>query len=142
MIEPAWQLSQYDWPGVFWNLPASHAAHSVCPADAWYSPAAHVPHASAADVVEYLPVLHSLQELAPPLMPVFVTEPASHCSHDVLPAAPAYLPASQSVQASTDDAEYLPATHAVHVVAPAVEPVFVTEPASHSMHEATLDAVE
>ena len=38
--------------------------------------------------------------------------------------------------------EYLPAAHAVHVVAPVVLPVFVIEPAAHAMHVATFDAVE
>ena len=99
-------------------------------------------HAFTADTVEYLPALHSPHELAPTLVPVFVIEPASHCSHDVLPATPEYLPAWQSLQASTDDAEYCPAAHAVHVVAPSAEPVFVTEPAAHSVHDATLDAAE
>ena len=93
VIEPAWQLSQYDWPLALWNLPASHAAHSVLPADDWYLPFAHSSHASTADTVEYLPALHSLHELAPTSVPVFVIEPAPHCLHDVLPATPAYVPA-------------------------------------------------
>ena len=75
-------------------------------------------------------------------MPVFVIDPASHCSHDVLPATLEYVPAWQSLQASTDDAEDCPAAHAVHVVAPPADPVFVTEPASHSIHDATFDASE
>ena len=42
-------------------------------------------------------------------------------------------PAPQSLHAATFDAvEYLPAAHAVHVVAPAEEPVSVMEPAAHS----------
>ena len=93
VIEPAWQLPQYDWPLALWNLPASHAAHSVLPADDWYLPFAHSSHASTADTVEYLPALHSLHELAPTSVPVFVIEPAPHCLHDVLPATPAYVPA-------------------------------------------------
>ena len=99
-------------------------------------------HALAADTVEYLPAVHSLHELAPTSMPVFVIEPAPHCVQDVLPATPACIPARQSLQASTDNAVYCPAAHAVHVVAPSAEPVFVTEPAAHSVHDATFDAVE
>ena len=41
-----------------------------------------------------------------------------------------------------DAVEYLPAAHSTHVVAPASAPVFVTDPAAHSMHELTSDAVE
>ena len=97
---------------------------------------------ATADTVEYLPALHSLHELAPSLTPVFVIEPASHWSHDVLPAMAEYLPARQSLQAATADAEYWPAAHAVHVVAPVVLPVFVTEPGAHGVHDATSDALE
>ena len=38
--------------------------------------------------------------------------------------------------------EYLPAAHGVHELAPASVPVFVIEPAPHSMHDVTFDAVE
>ena len=47
----------------------------------------------AADTVEYLPAAHSLHELAPTSVPVFVIDPAPHASHDVLPALPEYWPA-------------------------------------------------
>ena len=51
--------------------------------------------------------------------------------------------ASQSVHDATSDAvEYLPAPHSVHVLAPALVPVFVTEPAAQSVHDATFEAVE
>ena len=53
----------------------------------------------AAGAVEYLPTLHSMHELAPVLLPVFVTEPASQVVH-----ATAF-----------DTSEYFPAAHAVHV---------------------------
>ena len=99
-------------------------------------------HSLAADFVEYLPALHSRHELAPPSAPVLVIEPASHVAHAVLPVLPEYVPAWQSPQASTDAAEYWPAAHAVHVVAPVSEPVFVTEPAPHSAHGASVDAAE
>ena len=72
-------------------------------------------HDIAADITEYLPAPHSVHELAPALVPVFVIEPAL-----------------QSVHAATFDAvEYLPAAHAAHAVAPAAEPVSVIEPAWH-----------
>ena len=100
-------------------------------------------HAATADSVEYLPALHSLHELAPPSMPAFVTEPASHWSHDVLPAMAEYLPARQSLQAAMlDCVEYLPAAHAVHIVAPVSLPVFVTEPAAHTLHDESLGSAE
>ena len=37
---------------------------------------------------------------------------------------------------------YLPAAHALHIVAPVLLPVFVIEPAAHVVHVATFDAVE
>ena len=47
------------------------------------------------------------------------------------------------MQAVTFDAvEYLPAAHAVHVVAPVLVPVFVIEPAAQSEHDGTFDAFE
>ena len=65
-------------------------------------PAGQAVHVATADTVEYLPALHSLHELAPPSMPVFVTEPGVH-----------------GVHAATSDAlEYSPAAHAVHDDAP------------------------
>ena len=44
--------------------------------------------------------------------------------------------------ATSDAVEYLPAPHAVHVVAPSLLPVSVIDPAAHVMHESTSDAVE
>ena len=52
-------------------------------------------------------------------------------------------PALQSEQAGTfDAAEYLPAAHSLHVMAPVEVPVFVMEPDAHKIHAATFDAVE
>ena len=49
----------------------------------------------------------------------------------------------QSVHVATFDAvEYLPTAHAVHVVAPALVPVLVMEPAAQSVHDGTLEAAE
>ena len=49
-------------------------------------------------------------------MPVFVIEPAEQALHD----------------ATFDAVEYRPGAHSVHVVAPALTPVFVIEPATHN----------
>ena len=38
--------------------------------------------------------------------------------------------------------EYLPTLHSAHELAPSFVPVFVTEPAPHSMHAAAFDVVE
>ena len=38
--------------------------------------------------------------------------------------------------------EYVPAKHAVQVVAPALVPVFVFDPALQVVHDATFEAVE
>ena len=93
-----------------------------------------------------MPAAHAVHALAPATEPLFVIEPASHTSQSLALAEPvvaAYWPASQSVHADTFDAvEYLPAPHAVHVVAPAFVPVFVIEPAAQDEHAATSDAVE
>ena len=49
----------------------------------------------------------------------------------------------QSVHDATFEAvEYFPPTHAVQVVAPALVPVSVMDPASQSVHAATFEAVE
>ena len=53
-----------------------------------------------------------------------------------------YLLAGQSVQlAAPEVAEYLPAAHSTHELAPAKDPVFVSEPAPQSLH-ATVEACE
>ena len=84
--------------------------------------------------------------VAPALSPVFVIEPAAHEMQsaafvDPLPAA--YRPATQSVhEAAVDAVEYLPATHAVHVVAPLAGPVFVIDPASQPTQDSTFDSLE
>ena len=72
---------QFDWRARGWKYAAGQSTQL-----------------SAADAVEYLPTLHSMHELAPVLLPVFVTEPASQVVH-----ATAF-----------DTSEYFPAAHAVH----------------------------
>jgi hypothetical protein len=77
-------------------------------------------------------------------------------------AADWYSPTAQSKQATVDAVEYLPTAQAAHVVAPVLASSFVIEPAAHttqslavsepvvpiyfpavhSVHAATLDAVE
>jgi hypothetical protein len=44
--------------------------------------------------------------------------------------------------AALDAAEYFPATHSVHSVAPELAPLSVIEPAPHGVHDATFDALE
>ena len=78
--------------------------------------ASHSVHDATFEATEYLPAPHSVHELAPALVPVFVIEPAPQSEHD----------------AASDAVEYLPAAHAAHAVAPAAEPVSVIEPAAHS----------
>jgi hypothetical protein len=73
-------------------------------------------HDAAAEVIEYVPPPHSLHEVAPAPVPVFVIEPAAQSVHD----------------ATFEVVEYLLATHAVQFVAPILVPVFVTDPAAHS----------
>ena len=51
------------------------------------------------------------------LVPVFVIEPAAQSEHD----------------GTFDAFEYLPASHAVQFVAPALAPVSVFEPATHTL---------
>ena len=73
-------------------------------------------HDTAAELAEYLPAAHSRHELAPPLVPAFVIDPAAQVVHD----------------ATFDAGEYLPALHAVQFVAPVDAPVSVIDPATHS----------
>ena len=69
------------------------------------------------DTVEYLPALHSMQELAPAADPVFVIEPAWQSVHEV----------------SLGSVEYVPGRHLSHVVAPGSSSVLsVMEPAAQS----------
>ena len=49
----------------------------------------------------------------------------------------------QSVHdAAAESAEYLPAEHSRHELAPALAPMFVMDPAPQSMHDTMFDAVE
>ena len=44
--------------------------------------------------------------------------------------------------ATSEVVEYLPAPHSVQMLAPAFVPVFVIEPAAHSVHNATFEVSE
>ena len=67
------------------------------------------------------------------LAPVFVTEPAAHTTQSLASSEPVvstYVPNAQSSQADTlDEVEYLPTAHVVHLIAPVLLPLSVTEPA-------------
>ena len=106
----------------------------------------HVLHATV-ESAEYVPKLQEVHLEAPDVsVAPDVTEPALHCLHRLSafePSASTYLPALQSLQTATlDCVEYLPAAHAVHVVAPVSGPVFVTEPAAHTLHDESLESAE
>ena len=55
-----------------------------------------------------------------------------HTLHTVSPAWSPYFPLGQPIQAPLDEVEYLPTVHAVQMLAPTKEPVFVIDPAAHS----------
>ena len=59
------------------------------------------------------------------------------------PSAAEYFPAVQSGHKTTSErVEYLPAAHAVQLLAPVRVPMFVIEPASQLIQDATFDAFE
>jgi hypothetical protein len=104
-------------------------------------------HVATLDAVEYLPTAHTVQMLAPMLMPVFVIEPAAHVAQSLANAAPivsTYVPAAQPMQdvARFDAVEYCPMAQAVQVVAPVPAPLSVIEPDTQAVHSSTSDAVE
>ena len=109
-------------------------------------PVPQLVHELTFDAAEYLPAAHRLHAVAPALVPMSVIDPAAHSAQssilvDPLPAT--YLPAPQLIHdESVGAAEYLPAAHAVHVVAPAASAVFVIAPAAQSAHDATAEVVE
>ena len=72
-------------------------------------------HASV-DIAEYCPAAQGVHDIAPVLIPVFVSEPASQTVH-VIPSV-----------------EYFPAAQRVHDIAPVLIPVSVSEPASQTVH--------
>ena len=120
-------------PCVACFLPALQSKQVMAPETCVNLPATHCWHASTSARLENWPAAHAVQELAPSAEPVFVIEPALHGRQRFSafePALPTYLPAPQSLQAGTfERIEYLPPAHFVHVVAPALVPVFVIEPA-------------
>ena len=95
-------------------------------------PALQSEQAGTFDAAEYLPAAHNLHVVAPVAVPVFVIEPAAQSMQSDAsfePVAPTYLPAAHAMhEATSEPVEYFPASHAVHVVAPADAPVLVIEP--------------
>ena len=103
-------------------------------------------HAATFDAIEYLPIAHLVQMLAPVPVRMFVIEPRGQTIQSLVlfePVTSTYRPAAQLIHAATFDAiEYLPTAHAIHVVAPVLVPASVIDPAAQSEHDATLDFVE
>ena len=114
---------------------------------------AQVEHDATLEDNEYVPAAQGVHVNAPGLVPVFVTEPAAHVLQEASPESPKY-PASQVLivwsepvvhwtvaawamvvqfehDATFEDNEYKPGAQREHVVAPALVPVFVMEPAAH-----------
>ena len=106
-------------------------------------PALQSEQAGTFDAAEYLPAAHSLHVVAPGSVPVFVMEPGAQSMQSDAsfePVAPTYLPAVHAMHvAMSEPVEYFPASHFVHVVAPADAPVGdrAIEPAAHVMHAAS-----
>jgi hypothetical protein len=82
----------------------------------WNWPGAQFEHDDTADAIEYFPAAHSVHELAPLPLPVFVIEPVSQVVHGA---------------SELGSAEYMPAAHATHEIAPVADPVSVMDPAKH-----------
>ena len=69
--------------------------------------------------------------------------PAEQASHAAEPSLAAYWPTTQPSQRSTVAAvEYLPTAHAAQMLAPALLPVFVIEPASHAAQATSVEFTE
>ena len=90
-------------------------------------------HSVATEDGENLPATQTVHVEAPVLAPVFVTEPAAHTTQSLASSEPVvstYVPTAQSSQADTlDKVEYLPTAQVVHLIAPVLLPLSVTEPA-------------
>ena len=85
------------------------------------------------DAVEYLPLSHAVQAIAPVALPLSVTEPAGHILHDAALDAAEYLPAAHAMHdLSVDTTAARPAAHSEQLVAPARLPALVIDPAAHS----------
>mgnify|MGYP004071305163 CR=1 FL=1 len=96
-------------------------------------PAPHTEHATV-DAALYCPATHAVQLTAPADANVSVVAPAAHAKHCDCPAWPWYCPATQSVHACVDAALERPAAQALHVVAPTLANVSVTDPGAHAVH--------
>ena len=106
--------------------------------------------------------MHGVQEEAPSLASVSVSDPAVHARHFLLESCSAatdpfpgrnvpighsmqvllddvlHFPGVHIAHALVDDADAFPATQGVHAVPPAPSSVSVTEPALQAMHKSTL----
>ena len=71
----------------------------------------------------YVPAIHAVQELAPGLLSLSVTDPAAH-----------------AMQLVVDTVLYFPALHAVHELAPGLLSLLVIDPGEHAM-QLVVDAV-
>ena len=116
--------------------PAPHGVHVVAPTAARLpviDPARQGAHADV-DCALYSPATHAVQLTAPADANVSVVAPAAHAKHCDCPAWPWYCPATQSVHACVDAALERPAAQALHVVAPTLSNVSVTDPGAHAVH--------
>ena len=126
LYRPAVQLVHAD-VGEAEYIPLSHASHFTPPDDTT------VPFATLTTD----PALHSTQPEDDDEPPCPTNRPAPHLMHIVALTAPTvtlYRPAEQSMQPTVGRSEYLPASHSVHVLAPAFDSVSVTDPAVHFAH--------
>ena len=101
----------------------------------------HGVHAVTVPVAEYVPASHALFVVAPAPPPdAGHAEPPGHAEHVALAATPAASkrPAVHGLHAVTVPvAEYVPASHALFVVAPAPPPdAGHSEPPGHAEHAA------
>ena len=100
--------------------PVEQGVHSVLLIELEYVPGSHAVQESAVD--EYVPGPHALHDV----LPFTATEPASQGGQTDIPSVSVNLPASQSMQGTQENGEYLPAGHLIHELAPVY--VFVTYP--------------
>ena len=124
-------------------VPAAHNVQLVAPVDP--EPVEEPAPQSAQAVWESglcLPAAHAVHVVAPVLVSVLVTEPAAHevqlfAVHEAVQIGVGVegVPPAEGVR------RYLPAAHAVHVVAPVLEPVFVMDPAGQAPQSVVVIAV-
>jgi hypothetical protein len=133
-----------------WYLPDAQPAQKGQAFTSHPYPAGQAEQATQ-DSGENFPLLHALQEILPTLSNLSVIEPFGHTKqsfssslaatrpnfpllHPVqsFAATPEYLPAVQALQAVVESGEYRPGAHSLHMDAPWLVKVLVTEPGGHS----------